>query len=79
MSSQIETPLSKFMDSVHRGDVVGMDSHLMRNFEIYDSSMISFGLQMSRDLSNQFSTEQSAVVSQRDVPGLFLLPCDHKM
>lgn len=38
--------------------------------EIYDESMIEFGLQLSRDCSHRFGAPVSNTLSQRDVPGV---------
>eukprot|EP01084_Bolivina_argentea_P142466 250270_1 len=38
--------------------------------EIYDSSMLKFGLQLSQDLSTSLHAPTSSIISQRDVPGM---------
>eukprot|EP01083_Nonionella_stella_P103862 297095_1 len=38
--------------------------------EVYDTSMLEFGLKLSRDLSIKHNTTISHILSQRDVPGL---------
>merc|ERR1711923_608342 len=38
--------------------------------EVYDISMLEFGLKLSRDLSHQYNAPISHIISQRDVPGL---------
>ncbi|ETO34088.1 hypothetical protein RFI_03011 [Reticulomyxa filosa] len=37
--------------------------------ELFDESMLAFGIQVSHDLSTRFGVPQSNVISQRDVPG----------
>jgi len=38
--------------------------------ELYDESMISFGIQLSIDMANELGIKPSKVISQRDVPGM---------
>ena len=47
--------------------------------EFYDKSLTEFGLDLSIDLAKKFDKKQSVVMSQRDVPGLFLLQHEHSL
>lgn len=74
--------LSSFEAAVQRGDITWHAGPMNMEFEMLDSSMMEFSIQLSIDLDKRFNISRShRTVSQRDVPGTTqaILPILHKM